>query len=362
MVPIHSAMKYPIVVIGVVVAVGCSSESGGDDCAVDSCDPLTTCSVEGGIVTCSACPAGYEDENQDGTSCVDIDECAQGVDMCAASTVCHNTPGSFVCAERLLLVPDSSSSSVGIYHGEDGRYCRDLIPPGACIDANTNQRVNCFSRPINAIVGADDRIYVSDTLARRVVVFNLAIQPVLIFDVERPRGLVFNDGELWIAVGGTNSSDGGLMVYDLQGKQLEHPVQRFDGYDVLMLENGDYLFSNGGTDEVTRHDSSHSATTVLDTPDPQQLTAATNSSFFLGNADTNRVVEFNLDGDILDAAINARDPTGVVVLDNGNIFVTGQDGAEIYRPDGIFVEWPRLPQFRARMVEWVAHPAIKCNP
>ena len=69
-----------------------------DECSdgLDDCDPIATCTNTAGGYFC-ACPAGYDDVNSDGTSCVDTDECTAGLDDCDPVATCHNTPGGFTC-------------------------------------------------------------------------------------------------------------------------------------------------------------------------------------------------------------------------------------------------------------------------
>jgi hypothetical protein len=339
--------------------------AASNPCDVDhgGCDPLSECTEQAGSVSCGPCPEGYEDANGDGSQCVDVDECAT-VASCAAGLQCINRDGGYACAERLLLVPDSLNRSVGIFSGADGHYCRDFVAPEGCTDPSTGAATDCFLRPIGAILGPDGRVYVSDSLARRVLVFDAAGQLAQSFDVPRPRGMAFHGNELWVAAAGESGvdADGGLLVFDQNGNAIAHPVRDDGSYDVLLLGGDHYLMSNQTSDVVTRFDASHSATPLFSTPMPEQLTPTPEGTFYVGNSDINYLTEFDVSGEALATGVNVRDPTGAVVLDDGNLFVTGQEGAEIYTPEGLFVAWPKLPKFRGRMVEWIASPDIGCDP
>ena len=71
------------------------------DLGTDDCDALSgiCANTPLGSFSCS-CPAGYDDENSDGTECVDINECDLGTDDCdALHGICANTPlGSYTCS------------------------------------------------------------------------------------------------------------------------------------------------------------------------------------------------------------------------------------------------------------------------
>ncbi|MFC1670742.1 calcium-binding EGF-like domain-containing protein [Spirochaetota bacterium] len=65
----------------------CSVENGG-------CDPLTSCSDEGGVVVCGNCPTGYSGTGNEG--CVDINECSVSNGGCEQN--CTNLDGNFSCS------------------------------------------------------------------------------------------------------------------------------------------------------------------------------------------------------------------------------------------------------------------------
>lgn len=72
-----------------------------DPCKVDNggCDRKVTCTNEGGEPACGNCPDGYRDTHDDGSECVDLDECAENNGGCDASHgVCKNTPGARDCS------------------------------------------------------------------------------------------------------------------------------------------------------------------------------------------------------------------------------------------------------------------------
>jgi MYXO-CTERM domain-containing protein len=69
-----------------------------DECAEGNggCDPVTACTNTIGSRTCGACPDGYSGDGESG--CIDDDECMLGTHDCDANATCTNVPGTFGCA------------------------------------------------------------------------------------------------------------------------------------------------------------------------------------------------------------------------------------------------------------------------
>lgn len=89
-------------------------EEQGDTCVeidecergTDNCDPIALCENTVGSFECH-CPSGW---TGDGTVCTDVNECARLLDDCDANATCENSVGSYDC-------------SCNIGYSGDGRTC-----------------------------------------------------------------------------------------------------------------------------------------------------------------------------------------------------------------------------------------------
>jgi MYXO-CTERM domain-containing protein len=78
-----------------------------DECAmgIDSCDASEICVNRQGTYTCG-CDEGFAEAV--GGGCVDMDECAMGTDDCDDDEICVNRQGTFTCS----AAPPSSKRSI----------------------------------------------------------------------------------------------------------------------------------------------------------------------------------------------------------------------------------------------------------
>ncbi len=118
----------------------CTADVGACTTNANNCDALVTCTdIGGGAVMCGACPAGYNDVNADGTSCVNIDECADETDTCDENATCTDTMGSFTC--------ECNTDYIG-----DGMTCT-TTGTASCDDNNCDPLVECTTTATSFVCG-----------------------------------------------------------------------------------------------------------------------------------------------------------------------------------------------------------------
>ncbi|MCA9517937.1 MAG: hypothetical protein KC635_23520, partial [Myxococcales bacterium] len=120
---------------------------------VDTCDDRATCTPDG-----CACLAGYRG---DGTTCADVDECAEGTAGCDASATCVDRDGGFDCVCPL-----------GMAAGADGRCvetsCDCPWEAGdACASATARLRVRVTDLWAQPLAGA--QVAFRDTVTGRAI-------------------------------------------------------------------------------------------------------------------------------------------------------------------------------------------------
>jgi len=146
-----------------------------------------------------------------------------------------------------LLIPDSTADTVGKYDAYDGTYLGDII-----------NGVGLFSTPVNAIVGPDGNIYVSDQIADSVFVYSptgtyLSTYADASDGLNNIRGIDFRGTHLFV----TSGDD---YVAEFSGPHTRLPNFIQDGtdpFDILFLADGRSLLADiqGTTDNIRLYDS-----------------------------------------------------------------------------------------------------------
>ncbi len=242
---------------------------------------------------------------------------AEGLEAQTAGRIVHPTSRPDV---DVLMIPDSGADVVGMYDPFDGTYLGDLITenPG-------------FATPVNAIVGPDGNIYVSEQLNDKVFVFDTDGNYLFTYADESDglnniRGIAFRGEELFI----TSGDD---YVARFNGPHSRLPDFINDGsdpYDIYFLEDGTALLADiqGTADNVRYYDAEGTFQYELfpvNFPeqvqgDPELPGAYLNASF---SADI--ITDFELDGTIVNTwSFNGG--RGIYRLGNGNLLATAGDG------------------------------------
>ncbi|KAM6963045.1 adhesion G protein-coupled receptor L4 [Aplochiton taeniatus] len=109
------------------------------------CGEKAECTNTEGSYYCT-CVSGFTSSGpdskfqpNDGTECIDIDECQQGL-VCGPSSHCHNTNGSFFCTCQRDYIPTSGSKR---FHPLNGEQCKEH-PQKNCHDDT-----ECISQAVN---------------------------------------------------------------------------------------------------------------------------------------------------------------------------------------------------------------------
>ncbi|XP_059197863.1 adhesion G protein-coupled receptor L4 isoform X2 [Centropristis striata] len=108
------------------------------------CGDRGNCTNTAGSYYCT-CVSGYastglaEFQPNDGTECIDIDECKSGP-VCGPNSHCHNTNGSFYCTCQRDYIPTSGTKH---FHPERGVRCKEH-PKKYCHD-----NIGCITQTVN---------------------------------------------------------------------------------------------------------------------------------------------------------------------------------------------------------------------
>ncbi|MBK6808672.1 MAG: hypothetical protein IPG81_07200 [Sandaracinaceae bacterium] len=123
----------------------CEVDNGG--CSIT---PMVACGTSDRGVVCGACPSDYRGDGRVCTSLIRVDECARGSDNCAATAMCVNTPGAYICTcHRGFAGNGVTCAHVGCEAAAD---CDDDV---ACTVDSCSASGSCLHAPTSALCGAE---------------------------------------------------------------------------------------------------------------------------------------------------------------------------------------------------------------
>ena len=227
---------------------------------------------------------------------------------------------------EFLLIPESADDNIGMYDPFDGTYLGDLIV-GAGL----------FSTPVNAIMGPDGNIYVSDQVADSVFVFDISGNYLYTYaddtdGLNNIRGIDFYGGHLFV----TSGDD---YVAEFDGPHSRLPDFINDGsepFDILFLDDGSSLVADmqGSTDNIRLYNPDG----VLDYelfsvefPEQVQKDSLLPGAYLNAAFSADTLTDFELDGTITQTT-PLDGGRGIYRLGNGNLLATNADGIHEIEP------------------------------
>ena len=231
-------------------------------------------------------------------------------------------------AASVLLIPESTNDTVGMYSVQDGTYLGDLIGPQAS-----------FGTPINAVQGPDGNIFVSDQLNDNISVFSQSGDLLRVFPdptnndvLDNVRGITFRDGVLFATVGsGANSS--AIARFDpATGAFLGNFVEPGDPslsspFDIFFFDDGSSLIGGIDSDNIGLFDENGTfiRNVLTGTPFPEQIEQLDNGNMIYADFSLNAIREFDLMGNII-SECELGGARGVFGLGNGQVLATSGAG------------------------------------
>jgi len=231
-------------------------------------------------------------------------------------------------AATVLLIPESSNDTVGMYSALDGSYMGDLIGPQASL-----------STPINAVQGDDGNIYVSDQIGDSISVFNQSGDLLRSFPdpsdtnvLDNVRGITFRDGVLFATVGGGGNGSA-IARFDpatgaFLGNFIEPNVGNLESpFDIFFLDTGEALVGGINSDNLALFDENGTfiRNVLTGTPFPEQIEQLDNGNMIYADFLLNAVREFDMMGNIV-SECGLSGARGVYGLGNGQVLATNGSG------------------------------------
>ena len=241
----------------------------------------------------------------------------------------HSGPSAHFMAPRttasraggVLLIVDSSADVVGMYDPYDGTYLGDLINGSGM-----------FYTPINAILGPDGNVYVSDQVNDTVYVFDTQGNYLSVYadkandGIDNIRGINFYNNELYVC-----SYYGYVARFNGPHSRMADFI--YDGssslWDIVFLSGGDCLVSTSTADEVRHYDANGNLLgQVIPADFPEQLQEDTllPGEYLVNTLTDKEVKDFDANGTIHQTTHHGQSGSGVYRLGNGNLLSAQGNG------------------------------------
>lgn len=237
-----------------------------------------------------------------------------------------------VALDEMILMPDSTTKNIQIFRPFDGSYVG--------VFGTVPQVYGTSSTPINAVLGPDGNVYVSDQVQDAVFKFasNGAYLGVFADNsdgLDNVRGIAWSRDELFVTMDPSGTANDAIARFALDGTRLTDFAVGTTAFDIHFLPDNTALVADlAGTDGIRHYDTAGNLiSTILAVNFPEQINSdpVAPGAFLNAGFSDNTIRDFDLNGTVY-SSFSFSGGRGVLRLGNGNILATKSDGVWVMDP------------------------------
>lgn len=268
---------------------------------------------------------------------------------------CAGVCASALALPAVLLCPDSTSDTVGMFDPFNGAYLG--------VFCTVPLIVGTTKTPINAVPGPDGNVYVSDQVQDAIFKFDGSGNYLGVFadgsdGLDNVRGIDWRGNELFVSQDPTGTANDAIARFDMSGTRLSNFITGENGFDIHFLPDGRALLADDPQNVVELYDANGVfLSSVFTVSFPEQINddsllpgAYLNASFT-----SNRITDFDVNGAIA-GTFTYSGGRGIYRLGNGNFLAS--NGTGVSELDGT-TGAPIALEFsgQSRFIEYFPEPA-----
>ncbi len=260
-----------------------------------------------------------------------------------------------LAAPGVLLCPDSTTDTVGMFDPIDGSYIGVFCTVPLMFGSSAT--------PINAVGGPDGNVYVSDQVQDAIFKFDASGTFLSVFadasdGLDNVRGIAWRGNELFVTQDPTGTANDAIARFAMNGARLANFINAENGFDIHFLPDGRALLADDPQNVVELYDANGNfLSSVFTVSFPEQINddsllpgAYLNASFT-----SNRITDFDVSGAIA-GTFSYSGGRGIYRLGNGNFLASNGSGvSELNGATGAPIALEFAGQ--SRFIEYFPEPA-----